>query len=215
MNLTRFFLIIFALLLITGCSDTGGANETKASNSQAIDSLQSALDSIKNKLSAVSSTKEQSAFTKTFALPENILEYLYEKKIINSEYILMDRFEYSQQFNPYYLEGDYNNDGILDIVLSVKSFAGQTGAIVIHGKQSPIETHILGAGVTLGTNPKYIMSDFNAWDYWKNHYEAATEICPNSSKVAAKQGIVLGKYEAGSIYIFWNGKDYDFCQFGD
>jgi len=76
--------------------------------------------------------------------------------------LLAKEYEVSFQVNPFWLSGDFNGNGNLDVAVLVKQRStGKVGIAIIHGGMSKVA--ILGAGLVIGNGD----DDFKWKDYWQ------------------------------------------------
>ena len=69
------------------------------------------------------------------------------KAIVNES--LAKKYELSYRINPFYLRGDFNGGGKIDVATLVKQRStGQIGIVIINGAND--EVTILGAGIAIG-----------------------------------------------------------------
>jgi hypothetical protein len=109
-------------------------------------------------------------------------------------------YEVSFHLNPFYLRGDFNGDGEVDIAVLVKQRSTRkVGIAIIHGGTSKIA--ILGAGAPLGNGG----DDFTWMDYWqvypKGYVARGTgkPRVPPASRGGAPCGQVRGSQRANSL----------------
>jgi hypothetical protein len=111
--------------------------------------------------------------------------------------------------NPFYLRGDFNGDGKIDIAALVKQRStGKVEIAIIHGATDKVI--VLGAGTAVDNGG----DDFEWMDSW--------EICSkdrmdSGTSVPKLRGdaLLVSKSEAASALIYWNGKRYVWLQQGD
>ena len=111
--------------------------------------------------------------------------------------------------NPFYLRGDFNGDGKIDVAVLVKQRStGKVGIAIING--APGKITILGAGTTSGNGG----DDFEWMDSWEIYSKGRM---PNGTSVPKLRcdALLVIKSEAASALICWNGKRYVWLQQGD
>jgi hypothetical protein len=140
------------------------------------------------------------------AHPHDIPE-LIDRAITNGP--LAKNYDVSFHMNPFYLRGDFNGDGKIDIAVLVKQRStGKVGIAIINGASDKIT--ILGAGTAIGNGG----DDFE----WMNSWEIySKERMANGTSVPKLRGdaLLVSKSEAASVLIYWNGKRYVWLQQGD
>jgi len=130
-----------------------------------------------------------------------------QKAITNGP--LGNKYEVAFHMNPFFLSGDFSGDGKTDVAVLVKQRStGKLGIAIIHGATDKVQ--ILGAGVSIGNGG----DDFEWMDAWevrsKNDLVAST-----SAPKFHGDALLVGKSEAASALIYWNGKRYVWLQQGD
>ena len=142
------------------------------------------------------------AATQLNNIPEAI-----EKAITNGP--LAKNYDVSFRLNPFYLHGDFNADGKIDVAALVKQRStGKLGIAIIHGATNKVT--ILGAGTAIGNGG----DDFEWMDSWQL-YSKARRAGERSVLSFRETRLLVSKSEAGSALICWNGKRYAWLQQGD
>lgn len=121
-------------------------------------------------------------------------------------------FEISTHINPYYLQGDFNGDGQLDIaILIVERRTGKKGVVIIHGGSRRL--HLFGAGRDWG-NGSDDFPGLNAWYVYRRSAggQGATDKPPPRLFGSA---LMLIKTESASALLYWDSKQYRWYQQGD
>lgn len=118
----------------------------------------------------------------------------------------------SARMNPYFLQGDFNGDGRLDLAVLIEhKQTAQQGIAVLHaGTRSPI---VLGAGREIGNGG----ADFSWLDAWS--IRARQPIPPDTSgknaPVLKGDALLVQKLESASGLLYWDGAAYRWHQQGD
>jgi hypothetical protein len=121
-------------------------------------------------------------------------------------------YDVSFHMNPFYLRGDFKGDGKIDLAVLVKQrSSGKFGIAIIHGEVDKVT--ILGAGVGLGNGG----DDFEWMDSWQVYSKGRVARGGGETAVPRLHGdaLLVGKSEAASALIYWNGKRYVWFQQGD
>jgi hypothetical protein len=130
------------------------------------------------------------------------------KRAINNG-LLPKEYELFFRVKPFYLGGDFDADGKVDVAALVKQrSSGKLGIAIIHG--APGKVTILGAGNAIGNGG----DDFDWMDSWKV-YSKGTAIGGKSVPKLHGDALFVSKNEAASALIYWNGKRYVWLQQGD
>ena len=125
---------------------------------------------------------------------------------------LVKEYDVSFHVNPFYLRGDFNGDGKIDVAVLVKQRStGKLGIAVIHGGKDKVT--ILGAGVGIGNGG----DDFEWMDSWRVYSKDRTTRGVDETTVPRLHGeaLLVAKSESASALIYWNGKRYVWLQQGD
>jgi hypothetical protein len=133
------------------------------------------------------------------------------KKAITNGSLAKD-YDISFQIEPFYLQGDFNGDGTTDVAVLVKQrSSGKLGIAIIHRGINKVA--ILGAGVEVGNGG----ADFEWMDYWQLYSKSRVSRGSGETKTPKLQGdaLLVGKSEAASALIYWNGRRYVWLQQGD
>jgi hypothetical protein len=126
---------------------------------------------------------------------------------------LHTRYEPDEATNPFYLSGDFNNDGKTDAAIWVISIKDKKRGIAILHQGSKRPT-VLGAG----NNSKGRGDDYSGLDVWSliPKGKVLNSNWENHRKVVLLgDALVIGKSESSSVAIYWNGKSYPFYQLTD
>ena len=116
------------------------------------------------------------------------------------------------RMNPFYLEGDFNGDGALNVAVLIKERGtGKHGIAVVHGTTGKIT--ILGAGIGIGNGG----DDFDWMDSWQVYSKTHAAHSAGETSVPHLRGdaLLVEKSESASALIYWNGERYLWSQQGD
>jgi hypothetical protein len=118
-------------------------------------------------------------------------------------------YDVSFHMDPFYLRGDFNGNGKIDVAVLVKQRStGKLGIAIIHGENNKVT--ILGAGTLIGNGG----DDFEWMDTWQVRSKSGVVAGTNFPKLYG-DALLVGKTEAASALIYWNGKRYVWLQQGD
>jgi hypothetical protein len=138
-------------------------------------------------------------------IPESV-----QRAMSNSS--LAKDYDVSFHMNPFYVSGDFNGDGKIDVAVLVKQRStGKLGIAIVHGATDKIT--ILGAGIAIGNGG----DDFEWMDSWEIYPKNRVGRGTGETSVPHLRGdaLLAGKSEAASALIYWNGKRYVWYQHGD
>jgi hypothetical protein len=119
------------------------------------------------------------------------------------------KYELSYRMNPFYLRGDFDGDGKIDVAVLVKERStGKIGIAIINGATDQVT--ILGTGTAIGNGG----DDFEWMDSWEIY---SKDRIASGTSVPKLRGhaLLVSKSEAASALIYWNGKRYVWRQQGD
>lgn len=156
-------------------------------------------------LTAISQVTDDRAYIQEQQLPEWVLVFFKEQK-------LEDTYTLANYINPFYLEGDFNSDGHIDIaVLIEEKKTSYRGIIICHG--STKKYFVLGAGTNFGNGDDH----FGWMDIWKVYREKKVELGVGESQpiTLKSDAIWVEKSESASAIIYWTGENYIWYQQGD
>lgn len=138
-------------------------------------------------------------------LPEWTAPVLAEQAFASS-------YALSTRLNPFFLHGDFNGDGRLDVaVLIMHKTTGQQGIAILHvGTQTAI---VLGAGRAVGNGG----ADFSWLDAWSVSVKPAVHQGATEKKPPMHRGdaLLVQKLESAGALIYWDGTAYRWYQQGD
>ena len=172
-------------------------------------------NSVEQKVDTVFVTKNMDSFSQSEGfIMERLPKWISRADIFNG-LIIKKNYQVENRLNPFYLEEDFNGDGILDIALPIKEISSKKlGFVIIHGGKN--EQFIVGAGTliknALGDDQSYI-------DVWKLNREkenTGTELDENGDLIESKPvlldnpSINILKTELGGGILFWNGTEYEY-----
>lgn len=125
----------------------------------------------------------------------------------------LDRwYDISSHLNPFYLRGDFNGDGKPDFAVLLKQKkTNKIGIGIIHAGRNDVV--IIGAGTEMGNGG----DNFDWMDYWYVYSKVSGHTTPRdrSTPRLIGEALYVGKSEAASALIYWNGKKYSWRQMGD
>ena len=147
------------------------------------------------------SSPEPRVSTQSSKIPDAI-----EKAIASGR--LAKEYDVSFRVNPFYLDGDFNGGGKIDVAVLVKQGStGKIGIAIIHSGKGKVT--VLGAGNGIGNGG----DDFEWMDYWQLYPKGRTG--ETTAPRLRGDALLVGKSEAASALIYWNGKRYMWFQQGD
>ena len=113
----------------------------------------------------------------------------------------------STRINPYFLQGDFNGDGRLDVaVLIEQKRTAQHGIAILHASSTnPI---VVGAGREIGNGG----DDFSWMDAWGIE---ARDTRGKAAPTPRGDALLVQKLESASGLIYWDGMAYRWRQQGD
>jgi hypothetical protein len=122
---------------------------------------------------------------------------------------LAKNYDVSFRMNPFYLRGDFNGDGKIDVAVLVKQRStGKAGIAIINGATDKVT--VLGAGTAIGNGG----DDFEWMDSWEIYSKGRVAGGTSVSKLHG-DALFVSRSEAASALIYWNGKRYVWLQQGD
>ena len=149
-----------------------------------------------------------------YVILESLPDWVNSTEVI-SDYKIKDKYSLDPRLNPFYLEEDFNGDGILDIALPIKEISSKkVGFAIIHGGKN--EVFIVGAGKIikngLDDDPSYI----DVWKLNREKEKTGTDTDEQGDLIETtpifinQPSIKILKTELGGGLIFWNGKEYEY-----
>jgi hypothetical protein len=113
----------------------------------------------------------------------------------------------STRITPYFLQGDFNGDGRLDVaVLIERKATAQQGVAILHaGSTNPI---VVGAGREIGNGG----ADFSWLDAWSIE---ARDTRGKNAPTQRGDALLVQKLESASGLIYWDVAAYRWRQQGD
>jgi hypothetical protein len=142
--------------------------------------------------------------------PSHDIPEVIQRAITNGP--LAKKYELSFHLKPFYLRGDFNGDGKIDVAVLVKQRAtGKVGIAIIDEATNNVT--ILGAGVSIGNGG----DDFEWMDSWQVYTKERARHAAGETGVSRLRGdaLLVSRSEAASALIYWNGKRYVWLQQGD
>jgi hypothetical protein len=124
---------------------------------------------------------------------------------------LSKQYSISDYNNPFYLEGDFNGDNVIDIAVSIKNIKTQKmGILIVHGKTN--QCYILGAGNKFGNGG----DNFKWMDIWRVYRDKDISSDDSDTKKVNLKNLAIWveKSETFSAVIYWDGKFYQWYQLG-
>lgn len=129
-----------------------------------------------------------------------------------TEQAFASSYALSTRLNPFFLHGDFNGDGRLDLaILIAHKITGQQGIAILHAGERT--ARVLGAGRTVGNGG----ADFSWLDAWSVSVKPAVQQNATGKKPPSLRGdaLLVQKLESASALLYWNGATYQWYQQGD
>lgn len=149
-----------------------------------------------------------------YVILESLPDWVNASEII-SDFKIKDKYLLDPRLNPFYLEEDFNGDGILDLALPVKEISsGKLGFAIIHGGKN--EIFIVGAGKLIKNGLDDDQSYIDVWKVNREKENLGTDLDDNGDLIESQPlllehtSINILKTELGGGIIFWNGKEYEY-----
>lgn len=131
---------------------------------------------------------------------------ILEEKTVASVYTL------STRLNPYFLHGDFNGDGKLDLAVLIEATATkQQGIAILHAGERT--AHVAGAGRAVGNGG----ADFRWLDAWSVFVKQPVPLGATGKTSPTLRGdaLLVQKLESASALLYWDGAAYRWYQQGD
>lgn len=117
----------------------------------------------------------------------------------------LGRYELFLGLNPFYVSGDFDGDGQLDVAVQVtEEDSAKRGIIILHREG---RAHVIGAGEDFGNG-----GDDFSW-LWEWH-TLSPELIP-TQPVRGLDVLYIAKPEAAGGLVWWDGERYRWTQWGD
>ena len=146
-------------------------------------------------------------FSQSESLPPEV-QQVFSKKGLG------EKFAFSSQLNPFYIQGDFNGDGRLDTAVLIQSrSSNKTGIAIFHAAGDQV--FILGAGSLIAGA---VENDTFDWmDAWYAYRKREVKRGADERKPPVLRGdaLYVEKTGAASAIIFWDGSEYRWYQQGD
>lgn len=153
----------------------------------------------------VGAQQQETQRAESLNIPESVRRPFTIKQLEN-------QYEISFHLNPFYLRGDFNGDGKADIATLVKQRkTNKVGIAIMHAGIAQI--FFVGAGNNCGNGG----DNFDWMDYWYVYTKGRVHRGVGERTVPRLTGeaLYVGKSEAASALIYWNGRRYLWYQQGD
>ena len=124
----------------------------------------------------------------------------------------LTNYDIADFINPYYIEGDFNNNSKVDIAILIEEKkTKKKGFIILHNDGD--KAFIIGAGTAFGQSG----DDLSYLDLWKVYHEdtCTPGIGEKKAIFLVGDGIWLAKTESSSALLYWTGKEYKWSQQSD
>jgi hypothetical protein len=123
-----------------------------------------------------------------------------------------DHLTLSNRLNPFYLQGDFDGDGRLDLAALVESAKDRKAGILVL-LRARSDGIVLGAGRPVGDHG----DDFSWMDVWSVYPKGPVGRGADEKVSPRLRGdaLLVEKSEAASALLYWNGKGFGWYQQGD
>ena len=163
---------------------------------------------------SVSQDQQNEVDQEKYVILESLPDWVNSAEII-SDYKIKGKYLLDPRLNPFYLEEDFNGDGILDIALPIKEISSdKLGFAIIHGGKQ--EMFIIGAGTLIKNALDDDQSYIDVWKLNREKENIGTEV-DDKGDLIETQPVLLNnpsinilKTELGGGLIFWNGTEYEY-----
>lgn len=149
-----------------------------------------------------------------YVILESLPDWVNSAEII-SDYKIQDKYLIDPRLNPFYLEEDFNGDGILDVALPIKEISSKKlGFAIIHGGKNDL--FIVGAGKLIKNALDDDQSYIDVWKLNREKENTGTDVDDNGDLIESEPlflnnpSINILKTELGGGLIFWNGTEYEY-----
>jgi hypothetical protein len=149
--------------------------------------------------------KPPDAATQQFSVPDPVRRAFARGR-------LDQKYEISFHLNPFYLRGDFDGDTRADYAVLIKSRgSGKIGIAIIHTRGAQVA--VVGAGVPDSEGD----DDYQWMDYWYVYPKGPVGRGVGETTIPRLRGEALnvGKSEAASGLLYWNGRRFLWYQQGD
>jgi hypothetical protein len=146
------------------------------------------------------------SFQEKESLPSLANDFFIKVSSLNMKY------EFTSHVNPFFIQGDFDGDGKLDVALMiVEKNSQKIGIAVIHSSSHKV--FILGAGNSLNNGG----DNFNWLDAWNTYPKVLVERGVEEEELPKLIGdaIYVKKIESASGLIYWKDNKYNWYQQGD
>ena len=142
----------------------------------------------------------------SFEEKSNLPNWVMSEGLVLSEHLVVET-----RLNPFYLTGDFDGDGKLDIALLIRNLKTDEAGIAIAHRDHSV--FIFGAG----TDSNNHGSNFSWMDAWSVYpkgivLQGATDKSPPD---LVGDAVLVMKLESSSAIIYWDGAQYHWYQQGD
>lgn len=208
MKSLKFATLLFPIFFLFSCNKTSGKKTVEDKFIVEISADTIKTEPTDNGSNTIENNEQR------YVILESLPDWVNTAEII-SDYKIKGKYLLDPRLNPFYLEEDFNGDGILDLALPIKEISsGKLGFAIIHGGKN--EVFIVGAGKliknALGDDQSYI----DVWKVNRVKENLGTDLDDNGDLIDSEPllleqpSINILKTELGGGLIFWNGKEYEY-----
>jgi hypothetical protein len=159
------------------------------------------------KTKAITQSNPVSSQASTATAPPGDIPESVKRAIANGSFA--KNYDVSFHMNPFYLRGDFSDDGKADVAVLVKQRSTRkVGIAIINGVTDKLT--VLGAGAAIGNGG----DNFDWMDSWEIYSKDRVASKTSVPKLHG-DALLVSKSEAASALIYWNGKRYVWLQQGD